>query len=340
MKILPYRHIYINGIQTDYLIYINGMIRLGDKCIDSNILYIGDKQFKVDPLYLVANAFLANPNCHNSVQNNGRLEWYTNKGLIEAAISEEMEFSSSCKTFASEEDTIRYACNLMQNPEVRLPYVSNLTGLSGRTLRNIRTGDEYNDIAKDYIFPICNSLTINRSYSESQIHDVCKMLSQEICKIELIERMTNVTKNSIMLIRARELYPEISMYYEFPYVKNSYTVQQLRHVCFMLESRKYQYKEISEFCKVDMDTIFGIRDKHLYVNISNDFDLSHCIDDAYPYTERVLTYIHNGMSSREIVSRIQLEYNVPDRKEVQLNVADIKRRYLNNAKGSTTIRKE
>ena len=259
---------------------------------------------------------------------------------MESAISTEWGFFiNHSQISGSEEDKVRYACKLMENPEIRLPYVSSITGLSGNKLRNIRLGDEYNEISRDYIFPICNSLTINRSYSELQIHDVCKMLSQEVCKIELIERMTNVTKNTIAAIRERTLYPEISMYYEFPFVKASYTMQQIRHVCSMLESG-YQYKDISNFCRVDMDTIFGIRDKHLYTSISIDFDLSHCIDGTCPYASKVLSYIHDGKSIREIISRIQLEYNIPDRKEVQMNVSDIRRRYLNNAKGSTTIRKE
>ena len=167
--------------------------------------------------------------------------------------------------------------------------------------------------------------------------------SDRLFRPSLIQQMTNVDLRTIHSILLRKSYQHISMYYEFNYhIENSpeiYTVQQIRHTCFMLEDPSYEYNDISEFCNISLDTIYKIRDRKLFYNISSEFDTVTNRIENNPLTFRIIQMLQDGIPKWEIISRIQLEYNIADRSDVQTIINDIKERYL-NVNGSTTISKE
>ena len=340
----PPKKIYINAIDTGYSIYENGMIRYNDHCIDEPYIKMGDKTFKVDPNYLVALFYLDNPREHQSVRNWGMVEWCTNKELIKQAIDIEKQFNDDkTEMLGTDRERVIKACELMENPEIRLPYVSWITGIPQSELREIRLGNKWNDVSRNYIFPI-NNYAGNSKYTDKQISEVCSMLSSDrLFRPSLIQQMTNVDLRTIHSILLRKSYQHISMYYEFNYhIENSpeiYTVQQIRHTCFMLEDPSYEYNDISEFCNISLDTIYKIRDRKLFYNISSEFDTVTNRIENNPLTFRIIQMLQDGIPKWEIISRIQLEYNIADRSDVQTIINDIKERYL-NVNGSTTISKE
>lgn len=336
------KQIYINGIDTGYSIYENGMIRYRDHCIDDPYIKMGDKVFKMDPNYLVALFYLDNPREHQSVRNWGMVEWYTDKNLIKQAIDiEKKYYDDKIEMIGTDRERVIKACELMSNPEIRLPYVSSITGIPSNELRAIRLGNKWNDIGRNYIFPINNDTNDSR-YTDKQIFDVCDMLSNiKTFKVSLIQRMTNVNINTIHSILLRKSYQNISMYYEFNHTidhnPDVYTVQQIHHACFMLEHPSYTYNDISQFCNMSLDVLYKIRDRKLFYNISSEFDTeSERIYDDNPWTFRIIQLLQDGVPKWEIISRIQLEYNIANRNEVQAMINEIKEKYL-NVSGSTTI---
>lgn len=341
-----WKSVSINGIDTKYKISNTSILRLGDKIIEEPYIYIDNKAFKVDKAYLAAIAFLNNPYGYQSIRKDGKIEWYLNKDLIKEAIDTELVYYYTKKHMdSSEENRVRKACELMSNPEFRLTYVSDITNISREELYDIRMGNKWNDISREYIFPIRNHLVSDSSYTLSQIHEVCKMLSSiKSFKQALIQRITGVKPYTIDLIRYRKAYQMIGMFYEFCPIDhththdlNLYTSQQIRHACFMLENPKYSYKMISEFCNINIDVLYKIRDRKLFTDISKDFNTQdNRIFNNIPYVSRIIELIQSGKPTPEIISMIQIEYNISNKKDIINSLNEIKRKYF-DVNSSTTI---
>lgn len=344
-----WRPVFINGIDTGYKISNMGILRNKNEIIEEPYIHIGKKVFKVDKLYLQALAFMDNKYEEESVRDWGRVEWWTNKELIKQAIDIEKEFWDNRKPMGgTEEERVRYACELLQNPEFRLVFIPNITGISKQDMYDLWMGNKWNEISREYIFPVRNYSYGDPRYTNGQIHEVCKMLSQEKSfRHILIQRMTGVNPYTIDLVRFRKSYQYISMFYEFCHREidhnhghdlGIYTNQQIRHACFMLEDPSYTYKYISEFCNINMDVLYKIRDKKVLTNLSKDFDTqtARLTDNKIPTTPRIIELLHQGIPNKEIVSRIQIEFKIPDKRKVQLMVGDVKHRYF-NVFSSTTI---
>ena len=348
MDNIVWRPIYINGEDTKHFISGPKFIKNEQGLIDGDIIKFNNKQFKINRDIVFANAFVDNKYGYNAVRNWGRIEWYLDKNMIKEAIDIEKEFWFKRKPMKGDELTrVKRACDLMQNPEIRLVFVSAITGISKKDLYAIRMGTKWNDIAKDYVFPINNFRSLSQ-YTDEQIHQVCEMLTGErTFRYMLIERMTGVKSNMIQRIRFRQEFRNISMFYEFCYkevdhahghVYGLYTPEQIRQCCFLLEDPSYSYKFISEFCNMNLDIIYKIRDKRIFAEISKDFDVNtaRLSNRSIPYLYRTIQLLNDGKTIPEIVSRIQMEYNLPDRQKATNEVNKIKREYL-NVTGSTTI---
>lgn len=346
---LKWYDIYINGCKSDYKISNNGSIIRDGKRHESNIFEINGKKFKYSHEYLYARLFIDNNNGDTSLRNLGRLEWWTNKTLVGKAIDIELKYwNDRSQMLAPEEQRVSYACELMSNPEIRLPFVSSITGISKKDLYEIRMGNKWNDIACNYEMPMIDRDVYDIKYQDSQIHEVCSMLtSEQTFRQMLIQRMTGVSPYTIDLVRSRKAYNHISVFYEFCYeVDHShgtdngiYTNQQVRQACYMLENPDYSYKFISEFCNINPNILYKIRDRKIFTNISKDFEIQLARNSIQlsPVNVRIVDLISNGYLTNEIISRIQLEFNIPGRKKVLNMINDMKNHYFNNVYGSTTI---
>lgn len=345
---LVWKPIYINGEDTGHSIAGRDLIKNKQGLIDADVIKFNNKEFKIDRDVLYATVFVDNPNSYSSVRNWGLYEWYLDKTLIANAIDIEKEFWFKRKPMkGSEEARVKRACELMENPEMRLVFVSAITGVSKKDLYAIRMGTKWNDIAKNYVFPVSNYKT-KGPYKNDQIHQVCEMLTAErTFRYILVERMTGVKASVVNDIRFRKSYQNISMFYEFCYKEvdhahghmyGMYTPNQIRHCCFLLEDPSYSYKFISEFCNMNLDTIYKIRDGRLFTEMSKDFDVrtQRLSDRSMPYLYRTIQLLNDGKPIPEIVRRIQMEYNIPNKQKATDEVNKIRREYL-NVTGSTTI---
>lgn len=346
---LKWRAIYLNGEDSGYKISNDGFIVYGNKAVEEPYIRMGDKVFKIDKNYVMASAFMENPYQYECVRDWGLLEWYTDKTLIKNAILDEMEYYENPKPMeGTEEERVRKACKFMENPEMRLPYISAITGISKADLYEIRMGNKWNDIARNYIFPIRNYPCGDKRYTISQIHEVCKMLSDtKTFRQILINRVTGVNPYTINLIRFRKTYQMISMFYEFCYKEidhahandpDLYSPQQVRHACFMLENPFYTYKQISEFCNMNLAVLYKIRDRKLFNEIGKEFNtqMPRLRNNSEPYTNRIMQLISEGRSTWEIANRIQIEFRMGDRQKVIDSVDEINKTYF-NVNSSTTI---
>lgn len=352
MEPIQWKDIYINGQDTGYDINIEGIVKGPEGVTKDPQLHVGKKVYKIDPLRTAAKMFLENPAEHQSARNWGRLEWYTDREVLQKALEIELEFWHSRTVMKDPEiDRVRRACELMENPEIRLVFVAGITGISKRDLYLLRMGDKWNDIAKDYIFPINNYSHADPKYTVSQIHEVCEMLTRrQTFRHIFIERQTGVNPYTIDQIRFRKSYQAVSMFYEFCSEEvdhNKYhdlgmfTAHQIRQACYMLENPSYSIKLISEFCNMNKSILYKIKEKKIFTEISKDFDVNvnRMAGEELPYTERVIYMIQQGVPNPEIVSRIQLEYNIADRRKVQLSVGDIKHRYFSVNCSTTRTRR-
>lgn len=348
METIEWKDIYINGKDTGYDINIEGIIKGPDGVTKDPQLHVGDKVFKIDPMYTAAKMFVENPGEHQSVRNWGKLEWYTNMELLQKALDTEFQFWHERKPITGNLETRVYkACELMENPEIRLVFVAAITNIPKRDLYLLRMGEKWNDIARNYIFPINNYGHTDPKYSVEQIHAVCELLTRkQTFRHIFIERQTGVNPYTIDQIRFRRSYQLVSMFYEFcsEEVNRSkvqdlgiFSVHQIRQACALLSNPSYSIKTISDFCNVGLPILYKIKDRKIFTDISDGFDVEvyRGSKEELPWTKAVLKMISDGVPTSDIVIRVQADYGIADKRRVQLSVGDIKHRYF-SANCSTT----
>lgn len=327
-----WKSIYINGIDTGYKVSDNGLIMnpLGNLNPNYDIEF-NNSTFKMDKDMLIAYFFIENNNEYENIQNDGSIHWFLDKQLLHDSIEIEKEyFENNIKN-----ESIDKACELMQNPMMRLNYVSYISGIHQKDLYYTWIGKKNNEISKKYVFPIRNYRN-NTQYNDNQIHEVCSMLSSKNIHPNLINRMTGVDLYTIKNIHTRRSCELISMFYEFfPTNKfDVYTRQQILQACIMLEDGIYDYGYISKFCNMDIKTLISIRDGKKYRYISKDFNLTPCTSIAY--SNEIIQMLNKGFSTNEIIGIIQVKYGVPNRMTVLSQINEVKNKYF-NVTGSTTI---
>ena len=315
--------------------------------IDSDKLIHQNKIYKIDKDTLQAYLFVDNPNEYESVRNYGLLEWYLDKDAIGKAIDIEKEYYFDPKPMEGPiEDRVRRACELMQNPMMRMPFISKITNLQPLKLYYIWMRDKWNEISSEYVFPIRNHSNLMR-YKMDQIHEVCSLLSTDkSLRYKLIEHLTGVNTYTIQSVRFRKSYEMISMFYEFNPEEISNTRvdqsicsrQQVLQACYMLEDPSYTFKFIAEFCKMTLAMLYKIRDHKSWTNISKDFNMEvpRYRDQVRPYLYRVVQLLKQEYPVSDIIGKIQLEYKIPTRKQAYDIITQINKEYF-NVTGSTTI---
>ena len=311
-KEIIFKSIILDGITTNYDISNYGGIIMNRKT-KSILKPFSDKdgylrikisvnsyQYTRAVHRLVAQAFIPNPEnkpeinhidgnkTNNDVSN---LEWATRKENAHHAIQIGLYNPRGENNAYSKytEKQIREACELMENPKNNPRYVSMITGISRTTLYYIRMGKEWAHISKDYDLPKINyrfgTNNINNRYTEDQIHEVCRLLEFGKYPKE-IENETGVDNDIVQKIRKKELWTQISSFYDFPDIdiyrgenhsNAKYTSAQIHEVCKLLEDPSMSYPKISKKTGVKVDTICRIVKKGAWSSISKDYNLQNRI---------------------------------------------------------------
>ena len=311
-KEIIFKPVIINGIITNYDIsnYGNILINRKTKLIRKwsfdkdgyliTSLSINNHEYKCSAHRLVAKAFIPNPEnkpevnhidgnkTNNDVSN---LEWATRQENIDHAIRTGLvnPVGETNNSSIYTEKQIREACELMENPKNNPRYVSMITGIGRVTLYHIRKGNEWTHVSKDYKFPEINyrfgTNNVNNRYTEDQIHEVCRLL--ELGKYPKdIENETGVDNDIVQKIRKKELWTQISSFYDFPDIdiyhgenhsNAKYTSAQIHEVCKLLEDPSMSYPKISKKTGVNIHTICRIVKKGAWSSISKDYNLQNRI---------------------------------------------------------------
>ena len=308
-KEILFKPIIIDGIMTDYDISNRGAI-LRNRKTEKIINWFSDKdgylrakisvnnhRFTKGAHRLVAQAFIPNPENKTEInhidgnkKNNDvdNLEWATRQEnalhAIRIGLYNPRGESNGHSRYT--EAQIREACKLMEDPKNPPRYISKVTKVSRIVLYEIKKGVAWKHISKDYNFPEINykfgSNNVNIRYGDMQVHKVCKLLEDGLYPKE-IEKLTGVSTDTVQKIRKKEIWKQISDFYEFPdiditkgenHALAKYTSEQIREVCKLLETTSDSYQKIADKTGVHKDTVFKIAKRGAWSEIAKDYKIS------------------------------------------------------------------
>lgn len=245
-----FRQIILDGIYTPYLVSSFGrIISVNYRGVPNNPRVMKQKTSKglykeimicinmVRKTYLVhrlvALMFIPNPEnkpevnhmdgikSHNFVWN---LEWNTDKendtharlhGLKRPRYGEEIG-----NNIYKEED-IRKVCELFVENKYSIKEISEMTGVSPSTVRNIRKGRDWRCVSKDYDFSDYDGRPMNeRLMYINMVHLACSMLESNEYKLQEISDVTGLSLGSLNGILNRGFWSFISSQYNIENYKS------------------------------------------------------------------------------------------------------------------------
>lgn len=320
--------------------------------------------FKVSAHRLVALGFIDNPlnkpevnhkdgdKTHNWVDN---LEWVTSSENTQHAIELGLKWYYGMKGInnannAYTENQIHRACKMMENPMNRPLVISNITGVSRYTLYKIRKGEAWNHIACNYEFPDYDfrlgENNCNNKYTEEQIHDVCELIEASRDNTSRkISDITGVSIDTIDKIRTGRMWKEISVFYEFPvssiryhgedHQNSKFNDNQIHQVCKLLEDPFNSLVAIAKFTGVSAYVVHKISKGKMWTHISRCYNIAP--ERLNLKSERIKSLYEAGYNDKEIAELIMPEFELPDKRMAMQQIADIRKRYIKELAGSSTI---
>ena len=329
---MEWRDIYINGIDSGYDIHYKGMIRYNGEIIDTDVLEVDGRYHKIEKYMLLAYVFDDNMKQKESILKNRT--HYTDKQVVYDAILIEESFNGK-QMEGTEEERVHKACQLLTNPEIRPIFIHRITGLSRKDLQLIYERKKWNDISRDYIFPLRHYSRSKEMFSDSQIHEACTYIERKI-PFKTIRNICGLSIDMIYKIYNREVYQMISMWYEFPYIPNIskykrgqyLSTYQVRQACALMESSTHTYEEISDFCKIDCQTLYDIRDRKILTFISEDWGNLYIKYSDDPMVTEIVDLMSKDWSKNEIISKIQLDFDEPSRNKIECEYRKVRRIYF------------
>lgn len=209
-----WKDIIIDTIITKYEVNNIGQIRIKENkqlinqyfnrkgYLILSIFYNGKWYTKISHR-LVAEAFIPNP--ENKPQVNhisgiktcnwvGNLEWNTAKENIQHAVINNLQthlLGEESNHNIYTESQIHEVCKLLENNNLKNTEISKITGVDVSSISKIKCNETWNHISSLYKIPKAiknakGSKSASSKYSDEQIHEVCKLLSNATNKPELV----------------------------------------------------------------------------------------------------------------------------------------------------------
>lgn len=152
-------------------------------------------------------------------------------------------------------------------------------------------------------FSICIS---NMDIPVESIHKLCTLISKGI-PLSDIAAMTGISKYELADIRDRRLYSDISRHYDFSKAcdisdfRRTLTPNVVHEICRRL-ALGIQPVEIERDMNVDRSTIFNIRNKTIYREISTQYEFKNLTNDTLSddIVKSICKDMETGMSSADI----------------------------------------
>lgn len=152
-------------------------------------------------------------------------------------------------------DLIRKLCEEISNGSKSMQQIASENNVSVHMLKNIKRGQSYKDISKDYVFP----KKINK-YDISIIRSICSLLSEGVSPAKTAKKL-GISKSFVQHIARREIYQDISEEYTFNYPKYKIPDDTIISIYDDAMSGKYLQWEIAKKYNVSQGFVKSIKGK-------------------------------------------------------------------------------
>ena len=142
--------------------------------------------------------------------------------------------------------------------------------LMNSTVSRIRSGELYPQISCNYTLPKSEDLDKRRELSDEIVHKICQLLAEGKTPTETAN-IVGIEVSKVNGIKFGTGYRDISSNYVFPRLTNLISDDQIRIVCTGLQEG-WRLKDIIEKSKMSKKTVYRIRDRERYTEISKDYN--------------------------------------------------------------------
>lgn len=300
-KSKEWKKLIVNGAKTRYYVNIKGEVKtesgflLQPAILNGYLRYsllVNGEQVSLSKHRLIASIFIPIPKIlrnmgylqeclevnhkdgnktNNDISN---LEWATpsentlhaiNTGLSNVSLGENSHLATI------DEATAIKICEMIEagwsNKEI-----ADKLRVSKDVVKHIRYGESWKQLSVKYNFPKDNQ---PNSYSDEQIHEICRLLSTGKFNTTQIEEMTGINSKYIGTIRDGKYRTNISSQYTFPkseaYRQHKFSPDEIHGVCKMLEEGK-SVRYIIDKTNLSESYIRAIKRKRTQTEISSQYN--------------------------------------------------------------------
>lgn len=221
---------------------------------------------------LVGTAFIDNPDNLPMINhkdgnklnpNVSNLEWCTAKhNNIHAIETGLRPIGEDCTYSTLTNSQVHDICKKLENGE-KVTNIAKELGIHRGIIQNIKNGSSWISISKDYKFTKQTRIDIDTA------RKICEYLELGF-KNKEIQELLHVTKSTILNIRNKSTWKEISCEYDFPRERPMMTKEQAHLVCKLLSEGK-KVKTVSDESGVPYHAVHKIYKRKTWIEISSQY---------------------------------------------------------------------
>jgi hypothetical protein len=150
--------------------------------------------------------------------------------------------------------------------------ISEILGVTEKTVQHIRSGETWKNLVKKYNFP---KLSDVKPYTrdEKQIHEACKLLELHKYSDVEIGNRCGLSREYVKDLRNKKIRTDISSLYNIDSSPvKPISESQIHKVCQMLSEKKYSQAKIAKECNISQAVVSYIYTKKKYTSISKNYN--------------------------------------------------------------------
>jgi len=201
------------------------------------------------------------------------LEWVTEKENMQHAFNTRLcigIFGENSHLSNITEKQVIEICELIMDKKNNKE-ISELTGVTEKTIQHIRSKEDWKTITEKYDFPKLG-VAIPYSIPDEKIHEVCKLLVLHKYSDPQIAEIVGVTRENVKDIRLGRRRTDISSQYDFdPSPFNPISDEMIKSVCKLLEEGKLSQRKIAKEVGISQCLISEIFNHKKFTEISSKY---------------------------------------------------------------------